>query len=110
MVLNWCPRIFRRLQNPVRIRAEGATTGNVRWLNRPFRPASGSERQLADDLSSGHLRNAGVSQNPEARRRRDGGLAVHPREVRWERGRRLALDTRGWREIFAAGSIVGIAF
>ncbi|CAN0357557.1 unnamed protein product, partial [Ectocarpus sp. 6 AP-2014] len=75
MVLNWRPRIVR-LQNPVRIRADGATSGNVRWLSRPFRP--GSEPQLADDPSCGDLRTAGVSQNPEARRRRDRGLAVHP--------------------------------
>ncbi|CBJ30903.1 hypothetical protein Esi_0221_0028 [Ectocarpus siliculosus] len=99
MVVNWLPRIVR-LQNPVRIRADGATSGNVRWLSRPLRP--GSEPQLADDPSCGDLRTASVSQNPEARRRRDGGLAVHPREV--EPVRRLALES----EIFAAGSIVGI--
>ncbi|CAM9154359.1 unnamed protein product [Ectocarpus sp. 12 AP-2014] len=102
MVLTWCLRI--RLQNPVRIRADGATSGNVRWLNRPFNP--GSEAQLADDASCGHLRTAGVSQNPLRKRialmQRDGGLAVHPREV--EPVRRLALES----EISAAGSTVGI--
>ncbi|CAM9908467.1 unnamed protein product [Ectocarpus sp. 13 AM-2016] len=98
MVLTWCLRI--RLQNTVQMRSDGATSGNVRWLNQPFTP--GSEAQLADDASCGHLRTAGVSQYPEARRQRDGGLAVHPREV--EPVRRLALES----EISAAGSTVGI--
>ncbi|CAM9230636.1 unnamed protein product, partial [Ectocarpus fasciculatus] len=102
MVLNACLRIVR-LQNPVRFRADGPTCGNFRWLDQPFNP--GSDPQLADDPSCRHLRTTGVSRNPEARRRRDEELAVHPREKR--RGpivRRLALES----EIFAAGSKVGI--